>query len=292
VADLERVEISFGHRALTMLGVGVAALGALSLCILAIGSAVSSSVPGAFRVQFGILGAIAVAGVAGLAVVLARSPRLLSRTILVTPSMALLPVRRFRPIPIAEIAGVGLVLQRNPRNGLPGGNWALAIWRQDGSIAYTGGLQRRAQIKDPTHSRIADAARQLHDVVRSRQGPDGVLSRRHLQRHATWGEYRRYGVYVCQPERSFRGGLTHFGFYAESVIQPLIARIGTRHIAVPFTRDEATRQRADSEPELGDLIDLLLDKGKRTEGESYDVLFLSRPDDAQTGCWPRSRMTP
>jgi len=97
-----------------------------------------------------------------------------------------------------------------------------------------------------------------------------------------WPEYLRFGVYVCQPERSFRGGLTHFGFYANGAIQDLVACIGSRYIAVSFTREESTQRRSNGETELADMIDLLLGQGLRIEGESYDVLFLSGPDDPRT----------
>jgi hypothetical protein len=52
-------------------------------------------------------------------------------------------------------------------------------------------------------------------------------------------EYLRHHAYVCQPNRAFRQGLTHMGFYAESAIQPHFPRI-LRHVdVVPFTADGA-----------------------------------------------------
>jgi hypothetical protein len=68
------------------------------------------------------------------------------------------------------------------------------IWRQDGSRAYAGGLQRKAQIDQPARSRIALAARRVHEIVRDRQGPDGPLARRELQRHATFGPFEPFSA--------------------------------------------------------------------------------------------------
>ena len=192
VAAPSDVQISFGSRGLTALAVGVGMLIALGLCLLLIRPAMTGTVPGAVRVLCGLLGALAAAGILAAAVVLIRNPRLISRAIVITPSAVLLPVRRFGPIPIDEIAGVGLALQRNPRSHRPGGNWVLAIWRQDGSRAYAGGLQRETEIKDPAHSQIANAAQQLHELVRDRQGPDGPLARRQLQRHANFGPFESF----------------------------------------------------------------------------------------------------
>jgi len=86
-----------------------------------------------------------------------------------------------------------------------------------------------------------------------------------------------------QPDRSFRVGVvTHFGFYAEGAIQPLVPRIRKYLPSVPFTRVEADTRRAAGEQEVGDLIDRRLDDGPRTEGSLYGVLLLSGPDDPAT----------
>jgi hypothetical protein len=99
---------------------------------------------------------------------------------------------------------------------------------------------------------------------------------------AAWPEYQRRAAYICQPSRAFRAGLKYFGFYAEGVIQPLILRIRQHHIAVLFTPAEAIARRVGGETEVADLIDHLLAEGSRTEGESYDVLLLTGPEDPRT----------
>lgn len=50
--------------------------------------------------------------------------------------------------------------------------------------------------------------------------------------------YLRHSAYVCQPNRAFREGLTHLGFYTKSAIQPHVPRILRRTDPVLFTLDE------------------------------------------------------
>lgn len=57
--------------------------------------------PGAFRAFFGLLAVVVLLSVLGLVLVLVRNPRLVSRTILVTPEGVQLPLRRFGVIPTA-----------------------------------------------------------------------------------------------------------------------------------------------------------------------------------------------
>jgi len=114
---------------------------------------------------------------------------------------------------------------------------------------------------------------------------DGLLSADDtvvVAAHAAWPEYQRLGAYVCQPNRSFRAGLKHLGFYAEGAIQPLIPHIRKHHTAVLFTRDEASALRASGEAQLASLIETLLGKRSRTNGEAYDVLLLTPADDPRT----------
>ncbi len=62
-----------------------------------------------------------------------------------------------------------------------------------------------------------------------------------------WGEYNEHGVYICQPDRSFRPGLTHMGFYARGAIQPKIAKIlDQRPQSATFDSDTVKNHRAGS----------------------------------------------
>lgn len=97
-------------------------------------------------------------------------------------------------------------------------------------------------------------------------------------------EYLKRGVYVCQAERAFRGGLTHMGFYANSAIQPHVARIRYREDLVTFTREEAAARAAGSDVDrlVGEVVQALLDDGPREEGKQYQVFLLSGPEDPDT----------
>lgn len=100
-----------------------------------------------------------------------------------------------------------------------------------------------------------------------------------------WDEYNEHGVYVCQPDRSFRPGLTHMGFYAHSAIQPKIARIlDQRPESVTF--DSATvKERRAGDPidqRIAEAIEVSLEGGTRSAGQPYRVFILSPSDDLDT----------
>lgn len=101
---------------------------------------------------------------------------------------------------------------------------------------------------------------------------------------SAWPEYRRFNAYTCQPNRSFRAGLTHFGFYTDGAIQPLIPRIRAQHPAIVFSREKIQSLRDEGEIELAELIEGNLDpeSGRRTEGSVHDVVLLTAPDDPET----------
>jgi hypothetical protein len=101
---------------------------------------------------------------------------------------------------------------------------------------------------------------------------------------AAWPEYQQVGAYICQPNRAFRDGLTHFGFYTRGEIQPLIPRIREHLPSVVFTREEAADRRVAGQHAVADLIERSLDgRGPaREEGDSFGIVLLSGPDDEDT----------
>lgn len=101
---------------------------------------------------------------------------------------------------------------------------------------------------------------------------------------SAYPEYLEHGFYVCQPNRSFRLGLTHLGFYARQAIQREVPRIVHHEAAVPFTREEIIRRRV-GEPHdqrVADAIEVSLRSGIRIEGEQYGVIVLTSANDPQT----------
>lgn len=100
-----------------------------------------------------------------------------------------------------------------------------------------------------------------------------------------YGEYLEHGVYVCQPGRAFRDGLTHVGFYFDGAIQTEIPRIVHHEDNVAFTHDEATRRRGTGDPideRVAQAIDGLLAGSTRQDGHAYQVFVLTEPDAEET----------
>ena len=99
---------------------------------------------------------------------------------------------------------------------------------------------------------------------------------------AAWPFYHQTAAYVCQPNRAFREGLTHLGFYADGAVQPLVARIIRHFPTVTFGAEEAIRLRDRGEVELADLVERALQIGAHVEGEAYGVFLLSAADAPDT----------
>ena len=186
------VEVRVGNTAAASAFTAGMAVVLVGLDALMFVGATNSRIAALFRVWFLVLAVLLLAGLAWFGLLLARNPRLVSRTIRVDTEAVTMPARRFGAIPLHDVAGVGLVRLRNPRNGAPAGSWAVAVWRSDASIAYAGGLRRAAQIADPTTSKAAEAARHLHEVVARLQGENGLLRQEEMQRHASFGPYEQF----------------------------------------------------------------------------------------------------
>jgi hypothetical protein len=97
-----------------------------------------------------------------------------------------------------------------------------------------------------------------------------------------WGEYLNYGVYICQADRSFREGITHFGFYYQGKVMDRVARIRAYHPNVTFSMDSADAWERDGQEEIAGIVRLALERRIREDGEVYGVMLLSGPDAAET----------
>lgn len=135
----------------------------------------------------------------------------------------------------------------------------------------------RAAVGDP--SRLLDQqSRFLLNELVALYETDGLLTTDDtvvVAARAAWPEYQRISAYVCQPDRSFREGLTHLGFYTDGAVQPVIARIRHQYPSVLFTTAEAKARRGAGDVELADLIKELLKAKARSNGEAYGVFLLS-----------------
>jgi hypothetical protein len=139
-------------------------------------------------------------------------------------------------------------------------------------------------IEDPRRL-LGEQTRFLLNELVALYESDGLLSNDDtviVAARMAWPEYQRLHAYVCQPNRGFREGLTHFGFYTGGQIQPVVARIQAFEVAVPFTEAEAQRRQESGQRRMADIIRICLGEGTRIEGEAHDVILLTGPDDPAT----------
>ncbi len=157
-----------------------------TVCLTGIGKAGSAD-PGARLVLMLVLAPATVLLAALLLAVLAvlvRNPRLLLRTIQLTPNRVTMPRRRRGRIDMADVAGVGLAFR--PRTGGRRGLWGVAVWTADGDPCWAAGVQRTARLGEPETTVVARAAEAVHHYVAERQGPAGLLTTRARQRDPQW----------------------------------------------------------------------------------------------------------
>lgn len=93
-----------------------------------------------------------------------------------------------------------------------------------------------------------------------------------------WDEFVANGMYICQPERSFRPGLKYLGFYHSGQIEAKVAKIlDQRRESIRF--DESTvatlRQGSPIDQRIADAVETSLRTGPRGAGP-YRVFVLSR----------------
>jgi len=162
---------------------------------------------------------------------------------------------------------------------------AAASAAVDGRIAWLSFSRLATAIEELSEGLFSEQTRFLLAELVALFEVDGLLTADDtviVAARAAWPEYQATGAYICQPDRSFRGDITHLGFYADGAIQPLIATIRDRQPSVVLSADEAGRRRAAGEAGLADVIEAVLRAGTRVPGQSYGVFVLSGPDDTDT----------
>jgi hypothetical protein len=76
--------------------------------------------------------------------------------------------------------------------------------------------QITASIEDPARL-LGERTRFLLAELVALYGTDGLLTTDDtvvVAARRAWPDYQQFSAYVCQPNRTFRDGLTHLGFYA------------------------------------------------------------------------------
>lgn len=117
-------------------------------------------------------------------VVVISSPRTIGRVVILTPAELRMPRRKKGRIPLDDVAGVGLAMQR--------GAWGLMVWRSDGSHVYARGLQTKVKLAAPERARAGVGATEVYRYVLAHQGPAGLLARRALQRDPYVSRYSAF----------------------------------------------------------------------------------------------------
>lgn len=142
----------------------------------------------------------------------------------------------------------------------------------------------RAVLEDAARL-IPEQTRFLLSELTALYESDGLLSADDtvvVAARSAWPEYLRHSAYICQPDRTFRADISHFGFYAHGQIMPTIAVKEHYLPSIVFSEDGIARLRADGENRAADLVENLLAEGKRDRGASYGIMLLSSEDDPRT----------
>ncbi|TCN28592.1 hypothetical protein EV644_1456 [Kribbella orskensis] len=135
----------------------------------------------------------------------------------------------------------------------------------------------RVLLSDPTRL-VSEQTKFLLTELTALYEADGLLSNDDtvvVAAKSAWGEYIKYAAYVCQPDRSFRDGLTHFGFYYQGKIQATVPRILSWTPNIVLSHEAAARSIASGNTTLGSLITQLLADGVRSEGGAHGIMLLS-----------------
>ena len=143
---------------------------------------------------------------------------------------------------------------------------------------------------------LADAAAAVSDreafllrELRQLFEADGLLSPSHdvvvVAARVAYADYQRDAVYVCQPGRHFRAGVTRVAFYTAKAIQPAFPQIRRRWAEIAFDAPTAAGLGASADADdrrLGALIADWLARARVEAGEQLQVFLLSGPDDPDT----------
>jgi hypothetical protein len=94
-----------------------------------------------------------------------------------------------------------------------------------------------------------------------------------------WPEYHKYGLYFCQPNRSFKPGVD-LAFYKDGEIKTTVPKV-TGSVESISLDEETVRAHPDlsqhQEEELLEAVELMRENGSNRYNENEKVLFLD-PD--------------
>ena len=142
-------------------------------------------------------------------------------------------------------------------------------------------------LADPTEL-VSEQTRFLLRELQALFAEDGLLGHRDtvvVAARIAWPEYRRYGAYICQPNRAFQEGVRWIAFYAGGEIQPRVPQILARRDNVAISEETVASLAASTDPTdaaMADLIGRLISDGSRREGTISQVFLLSGCEDDRT----------
>lgn len=159
------------------------------------------------------------------------------------------------------------------------------IGNRSAQIPVGAGTGQVPSARDESRCDVPRAARTGEDVI-------VVVARR------AYGEYLESAAYVCQPGRSFRGGVERMAFYFDRLLRrevPLVLHVRDE---VPWFRGhaDALRERGQAfDREIAALIDRAYDAASvyystrpNDRWERFKVFLLTPPDDARTLLLPQA----
>lgn len=104
-------------------------------------------------------------------------------------------------------------------------------------------------------------------------------------------EYLEYQAYVGHSNRPFRKTAQRMAFYKSQVIQREVPEILDIRHGIAFSDATVSELYSTGRPDdrdIADLIQVLLEETGRGDGELFDVVLLSAPDDPKTFMLPQA----
>ena len=96
-----------------------------------------------------------------------------------------------------------------------------------------------------------------------------------------WPAYEKHGLYICQPNRSFRP-VTHMAFYADGEVKPYIAKITNRHESVRIFQLAENSELRNSVEKLAQEQLAEYDGDSSFLEDEFQVFELSSKDNPET----------
>ena len=96
-----------------------------------------------------------------------------------------------------------------------------------------------------------------------------------------WPMYKRFGVYRCQPMRSFRDS-EYMAFYTDGEIKPLVAKIRLVIESLDVGNEEGLESLSERNKELIEELKKKIEGREQELEGTHKYMFLSEPDDNET----------